>query len=208
MKRLLSLNISKVVTLAFLAFILNACDEEAPGKEDTPELITEVKLTFKPNNGGDPVVVSAVDPDGIGVLDIVANGPISLNAATEYTLSIEFFNGLLDPTEDGYDITEEVEEEANEHMLFFSWSGGFSNPSGNGNIDNRADAVNYDDNDANGLPLGLSTVWTTVDAEANDLNFRIVLKHQPDLKTANSGATVGETDVDVEFTLNVAPVNL
>jgi hypothetical protein len=207
MKNLLPPSFLKVTTLALLAFSFNACDEEAPGKEDTPELITEVKLTFTPTGGGTPVVVSAVDPDGIGVLDIIADDPISLTANTSYELSIEFFNGLLDPTEDEYDITAEVLEEADEHMLFFSWDGGFSNPAGNGNIDNRADAVNYEDNDANGLPLGLSTSWTTVDTEASDLKFRIILKHQPDLKTASTGATVGETDVDVEFALNIAVVN-
>lgn len=207
MKKLFPQNFLKVTTLALLALSFTACDEEAPGKEDTPELITEVKLTFTPTGGGTPVVVSAVDPDGIGVLDIIADEPISLTANTEYELSIEFFNGLLDPTEAEYDIKEEVSEEADEHMLFFSWDGGFSEPAGNGNIDNRSDPVNYEDNDANGLPLGLSTTWKTVDIEAADLKFRIVLKHQPDLKTASSGATVGETDVDVEFALNIAVAN-
>ena len=207
MKKLFPQNFLKVTTLALLAFSFNACDEEAPGKEDTPELITEVKLTFTPSGGGTPVVVSAIDPDGPGVLDLTAEQPISLTAGTAYTLSIEFFNGLLDPTEDEYDITAEVLEEADEHMLFFSWNGGFSNPAGNGNIDNRADAVNYQDNDVNGLPLGLSTSWTTVATGASDLTFRILLKHQPDLKTPNSGSTVGETDADVEFELNIVAAN-
>jgi hypothetical protein len=31
-----------------------------------------------------------------------------------------------------------------------------------------------------------------------------VLKHQPDLKSATSGYTTGETDVDVSFVINVA----
>lgn len=207
MKTVFPQNFLKVTTLALLAFSFNACDEEAPGKEDTPELITEVKLTFTPTGGGTPIVVSAIDPDGPGVLDLTAEQPISLTAGTAYTLSIEFFNGLLDPTEDEYDITAEVLEEADEHMLFFSWDGGFSNPTGNGNIDNRADAVNYEDNDTNGLPLGLSTSWTTIATAASDLTFRLLLKHQPDLKTASSGSTVGETDADVEFELNIAVVN-
>lgn len=207
MKKLFPQNFLKLTALALLAFSFNACDEEAPGKEDTPELITEVKLTFTPAGGGTPIVVSAIDPDGPGVINLTADQPISLTAGTAYTLSIEFFNGLLDPTEDEYDITAEVLEEADEHMLFFSWDGGFSNPSGNGNIDNRADAVNYEDNDVNGLPLGLSTSWTTVATEASDLTFRILLKHQPDLKSANAGSTVGETDADVEFELNIVAVN-
>ena len=206
MKNLFPQSLLKVTTLALLALSFSACDEEAPGKEDTPELITEVKITFTPTAGGTPVVVSAIDPDGPGVIDLIAD-EISLNAGTAYTLSIEFFNGLLDPTEDEYDITAEVLEEADEHMLFFAWDGGFSEPTGNGNIDNRNDPVNYSDNDSEGLPLGLSTTWRTTDDASTGSTFRILLKHQPDLKTANSGATVGETDVDVEFDLNIVVAN-
>jgi hypothetical protein len=205
MKNLFPKSLFKVTTLALLALSSNACDEEAPGKEDAPELITEVRLTFTPT-GGTPVVVSAIDPDGPGVLDLIAED-ISLDAGTAYTLSIEFFNGLLDPTEDEYDISAEVSEEADEHMLFFSWDGGFSEPTGNGNIDNRNDPVNYTDEDSGGLPLGLSTTWRTATEASTGSTFRILLKHQPDLKTASSGATVGETDVDVEFTLNIVEVN-
>ncbi|MCZ8216873.1 MAG: hypothetical protein O9262_11570, partial [Cyclobacteriaceae bacterium] len=153
MKNVFIPNFLKVTTLALLAFSFSACDEDAPGKEDTPELITQVKLTFTPVGSGDPVVVTATDPDGIGALDLTPGGEISLRADRSYTLSIELFNGLLAATEAGYDVTEEVEEESDEHMFFFSWNGGFSTPTGNGNIDNRADAVNYLDEDENGLPL-------------------------------------------------------
>ncbi|GCC51211.1 hypothetical protein SanaruYs_14310 [Chryseotalea sanaruensis] len=206
MKNLFPKSLFKVTTLALLALSFNACDEEAPGKEDAPELITEVRLTFTPTGGGNPVVVSAVDPDGPGVLDLIAED-ISLDAGTAYTLSIGFFNDLIEPTDDGYDISAEVLEEADEHMLFFSWDGGFSEPTGNGNIDNRNDPVNYADEDSAGLPLGLSTNWITTTGVSTGSTFRILLKHQPDLKTASSGATVGETDVDVEFTLNIVEAN-
>ena len=77
------------------------------------------------------------------------------------------------------DNTSQVEEEAAEHMFFFAWTGDvFSDPTGDGNADNRADDVNYSDQDAGGLPLGLSTEWTTGDASAG--TFRVVLKHQPE----------------------------
>jgi hypothetical protein len=207
MKNVFTPNFLKVTTLALLAFAFSACDEDAPGKEDTPELITEVKLTFTPVGSGDPVVVTATDPDGIGTLDLAPDDEISLRTDRSYTLSIELFNGLLAPTEAEYNVTEEVEEESDEHMFFFSWDGGFSSPSGNGNIDSRADAVSYLDEDENGLPLGLMTSWATVAAATTDRTFRIVLKHQPDLKTASSGSTVGETDIDVEFNLNIVANN-
>ncbi len=117
-------------------------------------------------------------------------------------MSITLVNALAEPSDPAYNITEEVEEEGDEHMLFFSWTNNvFSSPAGDGNIDNRADAVNYDDEDANGLPLGLQTSWTT--AEASSGNFRIILKHQPDLKSDTSDSSTGETDLDITFTVTV-----
>ncbi len=197
----------KISAIILAASVLFSCEEDAPGKEDTPELITKIQLTFTPAGGGNPIVATATDPDGIGVQDIAPDGQINLIGGTNYRLSIEFFNGLLSPTEAGYDITEEVLEEANEHMLFFSWDGGFSNPTGNGNIDNRTDPVRYADNDSKGLPLGLLTDWSTQATATQNRKFRIMLKHQPDLKSASSGSNVGETDVDIQFTFNVTAVN-
>ena len=61
-----------------------------------------------------------------------------------------------------YDIDEEVAEESDEHMFFFSWTDDvFEDPAGDGNIDNRNDDVNYSDEDSKGLPLGLTTTWRT-----------------------------------------------
>ena len=100
-------------------------------------------------------------------------------------------------------ITEEVVEESHEHMFFFSWTNNvFSDPTGNGNIDNRNDDINYEDADYNGLPLRLETSWTTGAAAAAGA-FRVLLKHQPDIKNATSSSTTGETDLDITFTINV-----
>lgn len=191
-----------ILVLLVMVCMAWSCDEDEPAKEDTPELITQVKLTFTPAGAGNPVEVTATDPDAFGVADMEPDGPINLQPNTTYSLTITLINGLLDPTENGYDVTEEVLEEADEHLFFFSWTGGFANPVGNGNIDNRADAVNYSDTDSNGLPLGLSTGWTTTTAIA-DQTFRIVLKHQPDLKSATSTSTDGETDVNLVFDLEI-----
>jgi len=185
-----------------IALAITSCEDDDPEKEDVPELITKATLIFTPSGGGTAVTATATDPDGEGVQDIVVDGPISLTAGTSYTLSIELINELAEPTDEEYNITEEVEEEGDEHMFFFSWTNNvFSDPTGNGNIDNRADAVNYLDEDENELPLGLSTFWTAGTASSG--SFRVVLKHQPDLKTASSDANTGESDLDVTFTINV-----
>ncbi len=198
-----------ISTLFALAVIgtLTSCSPEDPKKEDTPELVTKATLTFSSVGGGTPIVISATDPDGDGVQDIIVDGSINLMANTTYGLTIELINGLVAVGQPGYSITNEVEEEGTEHQFFFSWTNAtFSNPEGDGNLDTGTDPVNYEGGtnsvDANGLNLGLTTIWTTTTTMASG-NFRIVLKHQPGSKTATSNASIGETDLDLTFILNV-----
>ena len=199
------MTINKIIyygCLAIALFPLSGCETDDPIREDVPELITKVTLTFTPADGGEPIVGTATDPDGDGVQDIQVDGPIHLSAKTNYSLDITLINALAQPTDPEYNVTEEVEEEADEHIFFFSWTEGlFSDPAGNGNSDNRNDAMNYADEDNNGFPLGLNTSWTTGDAGSGD--FRVILKHQPDIKAATSDATVGETDVDIAFEIQI-----
>ena len=102
------------------------------------------------------------------------------------------------------DITEEIREEDDEHMFFFGFTADiFSNPTGDGNIDSRQDPLVYNDQDDNGNPVGLSTNWTTGGVTASTGDFRVVLKHQPDQKTSTSDTTVGGTDVDISFQINI-----
>ena len=181
--------------------IISGCDSDDPTKEDVPELITKATLTFTPTSGT-TVTATATDPDGDGVKDLEVDGPINLAANKDYTLTIQLVNGLAAVSDPAYNITEEVEEESDEHMFFFAWTNNaFSDPAGNGNLDNRSDAVNYLDEDSNGFPLGLETGWTTAGASSG--NFRVILKHQPELKSATSDVNAGETDLDISFTLNV-----
>ena len=198
------------VSITFLMtslLVFNGCKKDDPAKEDVPELITKATLTFTPNGGGSAVLVTATDPDGEGVQDINVDGAINLSPNKTYLLTLEFINGLAATTAPEYYVTDEVEEEGDEHMFFFAWTNHtFSNPTGNGNIDARTDAVNYsggtNSNDANGKPLGLTTTWTTATATLSG-TFRVLLKHQPGLKTVTSDSNTGETDLDLTFTLNV-----
>jgi hypothetical protein len=190
--------------LLSLIIVAQSCNTDDPKKEDAPELITKATLTFTPADGGNPVTVSASDPDGEGVQDLAAEGSIALAAGKTYELSITMINELAAVGEDGYDITEEVEEEGAEHLFLFSWSNNiFSSPTGNGNIDNRSDEVNYTDTDSKNLPIGLNTSWTTPQTGGVSGSFRVVLKHQPGIKTQTSGINIGETDMDITFTANI-----
>lgn len=194
-----------ITTLVLMAgsLIFSACSSDDPQKEDVPELITNVTLTFTPASGGAPVIATAADPDGTGVQPLATSGPITLSKGTAYTLELALINTLAKPTDPEYNITAEVEEEGVEHMFFYSWTNNvFADPAGNGNVDNRTDAVAYEDVDANGLPIGLHTAWTSVGAAVTG-KFQVLLKHQPGLKSATSTTADGEDDLNVTFDIEI-----
>lgn len=183
--------------------LFSACEEEDAIEEEVPETITTTVLTFTPAGGGTPLVFEANDPDGDGPTPKTVDD-IVLDANTSYTLTIELLNELLDPSDEEYNITAEVEEEGTEHMLFFGWTDGlFGDPTGDGNIGagQRNNPVNYQDDDDNDYPLGLETTWTS-GAAANG-TFRVILKHQPDIKSDTSDSTDGESDIDHEFNITI-----
>jgi hypothetical protein len=198
--------IALLLATAVSLLALQSCGDD-PKPENIPEIVTRATLRFAPAAGstGSVVTVTASDPDRDGPQDIRVDGPINLAKGVTYTMTISLINELVNPNDDDYDIAKEVQEEADEHMFFFSWTNNvFSNPTGNGNIDNRADAVNYNDRDDKGQPLGISTNWTTattVGALAG--KFKIILKHQPEIKSATSRSTDGETDLEIEFDINM-----
>lgn len=186
-----------ILLLSGSSFLTGCNDDAVPAAENEEELITDVRLIFTPASGGTPVIVTATDPDGQGPQDLQAGEEIALAANTTYTLELELENSIA-----GEDITEEIEEEAGEHLFFFGWTNDlFSSPTGEGNIDNRNDPVIYNDTDQDQLPLGLSTTWTTADTGSG--TFRIVLKHQPGLKSETSTVQDGETDVDINWSISI-----
>lgn len=192
--------------LSALLFVSSCSDDDAPAAENEEEIITDVKLTFTPAEGGTPIVAAAQDPDGEGPEDLEIISQIVLAANTEYNLSIEVENSVA-----GESITKEIEAEADEHMFFFSFSNDiFSNPTGDGNIDAREEnAVLYLDEDNAGLPLGLLTSWTTGEAwgtpedPASLGTFRVVLKHQPNIKSASSTANDGGSDITLTWDVTI-----
>ena len=194
--------------LAAGAVLFTSCkkddDDDAPKKENEVEVITDVKLIFtNVNNPTEVVEATAQDPDGDGTKELEVLDEINLKAGQTYELTFEIFNNL-DP-QDPEDIGAEIFEEDDEHQIFFSFDEGvFSDPTGNGNIDNASDPINYNDPDDNGYPVGLSTDWTVVNANVTGKSFRVNLQHQPGVKTATSGADDGDTDFDLTFVLNVS----
>jgi hypothetical protein len=179
---------------------MTSCGDDNKEEEEEEEEITQITLTFTPDNGEDPVTATWFDADGEGSGSPTID-EVELEEDVTYTLDIVLTNTL--GTEDE-DITAEIKEEDDEHMFFFGFTEGFfSDPTGDGNLDGREDPINYNDEDANGFPVGLSTTWTAGEHSETPGELNIILKHQPDLKTATSDASTGGTDVDITFELHI-----
>ncbi|MEC7244231.1 MAG: GTP cyclohydrolase [Bacteroidota bacterium] len=198
-KNIFKLNILLYSLLSLVIFTACEDDDVVPEEEEEMEVITDVTLIFT-SDAGAVVTASAQDPDGEGVQELVVLDEIQLQAGTNYTLTFDIMNNLETP---GESIGEEIAEEDDEHQIFFAWTeGAFSNPTGNGNIDNASDPVNYNDADGNGNPLGLNTSWTAGDP-TTAASFTVRLQHQPDVKTSTSGANDGDTDFELQFRLTI-----
>jgi len=197
-----------LIGLLSCSLIFTGCgdDDDAPEEENEVEVITDLTLVFTNKaDKGDVVKASAKDPDGIGSekLKLVDGGTINLTSGVTYTLTFEILN-KLDP-DDVEDIAEEIEEEDDEHQIFFEFTDdAFTSPTGDGNIDTASDPINYEDKDDDDNPVGLETTWTAGSARSEG-KFRVKLQHQPDIKTADTGADDGDTDFNLLFKLNIKP---
>jgi len=167
---------------------LSSCDNDDPEPENEEELITTVTLSLVPAGGGITASFTFTDIDGPGGADPTVTTD-NLQANTTYMASVQFLNEL-----DNEDITAEVEEEDEEHQVFYQVSSGL-------NL-----TFSYQDMDANNNPLGLATEMTTGDASSGTLT--VILRHEPDKDAsgvadgdiANAG---GETDIEVEFDVTI-----
>ncbi len=160
----------------------------APGGE--VELISRVTLTLTPSGGGAPIVSYIDDPDGNGPQPPSAqSGALTFAAGVTFSGAIRFENRLVTPPEN---ITEEVEEEANEHRVFYTVTGGGL-------------TVTTTDVDGQGRPLGLA--FTAVaGATPGTGTLRVVLCHYDDgPKQAQATSCTGDTDIDVTFNYTIAP---
>ena len=179
-------NISILAFLALGVITFSSCkDDEVvnPPNQNEEELITTVELVF--TNAADSSDVSTfkfADPDGEGGGAPTQHDTIRLTQSTNYALAVRF---LDESTSDVEDITEEVKEEAEEHLVCYTADASTS--------------IIITDKDVNGLNIGLTADVETTDTTSG--TFTISLKHQPDGK--NGSCDIGETDVEVAFALEV-----
>ena len=179
--------------LSFLALMsimaLTSCEKDDPVIPPEEELITTLTYTLSPAGGGADVVLSFVDLDGDGGnAPEITGGTLSANET--YTGSIILLNESEAPTED---ITQEIREEDDAHQFFFQ-------------TDISGLIITYDDQDADGNPVGLTTSLTTGDSSNGTLS--IILRHEPDKSGTGVADGVitnagGETDIEVTFNIDV-----
>ena len=169
--------------------IFTSCESDddtiIPNEE---ELITTVNYILTPAEG-ESITLSFQDLDGDGGEEPTINVD-TLASNQTYTGSLLLLNESESPAEN---ISDEVEEEDQEHQFFFA-----STTSGL--------TISYNDEDANGNPLGLSTTITT--GEAGSGTVTVTLRHEPNKSASgvsdgditNAG---GETDIEVTYPIHV-----
>jgi YD repeat-containing protein len=174
-----------MLLLSLFGFIMASCDKDDAPPDDEQELITTVKLTFT-NTASTAEVVTATwrDTDGPGGAAPVITG-LFLKPNTSYNGRVEFLDES-NPNNTA-DITEEVEQEGEDHQVYYTATGNLT--------------VSNLNNDSKGLPLGTRATFTTTAAGIGTL--KVVLKHKPGSKAAGDQETKGETDVEVIFPVQI-----
>lgn len=180
-------NALKLFTFSFLAISLFSCaddDDATPQQPISPndaELITTVNLEFTDQNQN-VSVFSFKDLDGDGGNPPVID-TIKLNKNQSYTVSAIFLDES--DSNDVEDITEEILEEDDEHLICFDIE----------NIDGLT--IRRTDSDGT-YEVGLASMWNVSDtAVATNGVVRLTLKHQPGVK--DGSCAPGDTDVEVDF---------
>lgn len=186
------MKISKILAITIASTIaLSSCsndDEDSfPLPVNEEEVITTLTATLSPVSGGETITLQLRDLDGDGpdAPVITVSGPLSIG--TTYNGSLDLLNETESPAGS---ITEEIEEEDDEHQFFYTAS-------------NDLATFSYSDADGNGNPIGLAFTMTT-SATAASGNVTIILRHEPN-KTAdgvsngNIANAGGETDITATF---------
>jgi hypothetical protein len=188
MKTMNFLNKTKIFFLAIVAITFTSCDnDDEPVNEE--ELITTITTTL--TNNGETITLSSRDLDGDGPNAPVITVSGDLTANTTYLGTVTFLNETEDPAED---MTEEIEEEDEDHQIFYQA------PSAIGTFA-------YSDSDDNGNPVGLYFTLTTSTSSATG-NLTVTLRHEPNKTAAGvSGGDItnagGATDAEVTYPIIV-----
>lgn len=162
-------------------FTFGCSKDPASPPENESETITTVRFRLVQTDDTTRVFQAQWrDLDGEGGNPPAITGFSNLPSNKTFSGSIQVLDETKSPVED---ITEEIEEEDDEHQFFYIVSG-------------SSLTLQYDDADSNGKPVGLKTRVATGSTSSGTL--RIVLKHEATKNnTISVPSTDGETDFDI-----------
>lgn len=184
---------SKLLKTTFVilmtGLLISSCEKDT-AEENPEEVITTMKLTLVPVGGGTTLTYQFDDPDGPGGT-APTQDEIVLAPSKTYNVSIQLLNKTVTPAED---ITTEVKEEADAHRFYYENSPGSSI------------SITGLDNDPNGVPLGVTSTWTT--GVAANGSLKVTLRHYPAVPPNKAMADLvnsskSNTDVEVVFITKV-----
>jgi len=183
--------IKRVTLIATIAvFIFTGCKKDDNPTPETPpppaneeEVITTFTLYFTDSaNSSNVVSATFRDPDGEGGNPYTQFDTIHLMPNTTYYSQVVVLNETAVPADS---ISNEILEEANDHLFFYTVSGA------NATIT----ITDLDSNSPTPLPIGLQTKWRTGNVSMG--STQIILKHQPGIKDGTFAP--GSTDIDLTF---------
>ncbi len=155
MKKYLSAGMS----LLLAALFFSACKKDQPKEPNEEEVITTLLVKLTPLGGGSTLQYKFEDIDGPGGASATID-EIVLAPSTIYNAQLLVLNKTVNPADT---ISKEVAEEADAHRFYYAVEG-------SANL-----AISDLDNDANGVPLGLTSRWTTGAVSAGKV--QITLRH-------------------------------
>ncbi|MGB2086386.1 MAG: hypothetical protein ACPHUE_04630 [Flavobacteriaceae bacterium] len=164
-----------------LFFLFVQCKNDSPEEINEEEVINKITLQFTDSEN---TTFSKTWNEGEAV------PAITLQPNSSYQVAISFFDAS-DPA-DVEDITEEVIEEADEHLVFYEVT----------EATVSIESADDDTRDSAGVPLMINTVWET--AAASTGMVRVYLIHEPSSKDgATRNAIGGSTDAELDFPVTI-----
>jgi hypothetical protein len=173
---------TKNTLLLILLITISSCSKDTPEVVNEEELITTIELNF--STQGEPDQTVRWETEAANSAEIV------LKSNTEYDVQITFLDES-DPS-DIENINAEIIEEADEHQVFYEFSG-VSVTYGQG----TSDTLDSDQN-----PVYINSIWNTSDVNSGVV--RVFLIHEPTTKSSTTrDGFGGETDVSVDIPIRI-----
>ncbi len=175
--------------LLVMSGLIFSCKKETP-EENDEEVITTLTVKLTPVGGGTPIEFSYDDADGPGG-NAATVQTIALVANKTYNVALTVLNKTTNPVTD---ITPEIVSEGNAHRFYYEQT-----------LGNNITVSNLN-NDANAMPLGTTSTWTTSNSGAGKI--KLTLRHYPNTPTNKDASntvnsTKSATDIEVSFDTTV-----